>query len=543
MPFNKSPSVASEQFFILLSSLPFAQQGTMEKPVVFIASANPSSVIDAPYLSEVKDEIRYIDELFSELEFANKIMYPSPSLETDADTIHKAFVKFSQELAIFHYSGHASQSNFTLTDGQYNRDQLLKLLSGKKPKLVFLNGCSTYGYVNALLEHGVEAVIATSTAVNDGRASEFAKKFYFSFTRSRKTLRQAFDEAVSSSSTLSAKQSLFLRGGFSTQIPDQPCAWGLYYANPDILNWDLLNELATAVRPSAIDRQKAYLCDRDGYLSRFYPSFDLDYRPDNLRRSVQHFLLVGEDSQSPLGLARKLVYEKITKAPERRYTYPFNPNNRQRVTDDMIAKLNRVHCEPLRIAREVYKVVKGENADTDLSFDSFLALPDVRRSDYTIVALQIHSDDLDEKVVRSIKQFISTFRPAQTAPPAEPPYLLFFWNIIYAPKKARLWDFFGGNPVRKLLEPFKAPGFFDPDDLENSPLVILNRGDELLTVPDGEKDIRNWFQNYLSVNSYSDNDFQDVKQVVPVDKNEKLDVPTLETRLLRLIERINNQPD
>ena len=511
----------------------------MSKPVIFIASANPSTLNDEPYLLALKDEIKFIDELLNELELNEEIIYPTPSTETDSEGIRKAFVKISQNLTVFHYCGHASQTNFTLTDGGYSQDQLLKLLSGKKPKLVFLNGCSTYGYVEALLSAGVEAVIATSTSVPDGQASEFAMAFYFSFTRPLRTLKQAFDEAVATSGVLSGKPSTFLRGGFPTEIPDAPCAWGLYYNQPEVLKWTLVAKRLTTEKLPPIDRQKAFLCDRDQYRNVFDPSFNLSQGLDVLYRPVQHYLIVGEDSQSPLGLARKLVYEKITKNPDRIYNYPFDPNDRRRDVDDMLVKLNRAYDTPFKIRRELYKIVKGQDDSTSLSFDEFLGIPAIKNSQYTIVALQIKADDLNEKVLGSIRQFMTEFRPPETgASSPTHPYLLFFWNIIFTPKQSWYSVFIPGNSVKKILRPFRDSGLVDPDDPARSPLIILNQDDELLAVPDQRKYIEEWFRNYLRHAPDADKE-RVITSIFQPDHPGKIDVPALEDKLLTLIERFN----
>lgn len=511
----------------------------MSKPVVFLASANPSSLDNGPYLREIKDEIKYIDELLTELELKEEIIYPTPSTETDATILHNAFVKISQNLTIFHYCGHASQTNFTLTDGNYNQDRLLKLLSGKKPKLVFLNGCSTYGYVEALLNAGVEAVIATSTSVPDGQASEFAKQFYFSFTRPLKSLKESFDEAVSTSAVLSGKTSIFLRGGFPTEIPDAPCSWGLYYSQPEILKWFLVEKRNYAEKRPLIDRQKAFLCDRDQYRNVFDPSFNLNLGLDVLYRPVQHYLMVGEDYQSPLGLARKLVYEKITKNPDRIYNYPFDPNDRRRDADDMLVKLNRAYDNATKIRRELYRVVKGQDNSTSLSYEDFIRISEVKNSQYTLIAVEINADDLLENVVRSIRQFMSDFKPADPEPnPGGQPYLLFFWNIIYTPKDAWYSFIVPGNSVRKILRPFKDSGLFNPDDPANSPLIILNQNDELLAVPDQKKYLEEWFRKYLRNASETDKE-KVINSIFQSDNPKKIDVPDLEDKLMMLIERLN----
>ncbi len=44
--------------------------------------------------------------------------------------------------------------------------------------MVFLNGCSTKGQVEGLLNVGMEKIIATDRSIDDGMATEFAMSFY-----------------------------------------------------------------------------------------------------------------------------------------------------------------------------------------------------------------------------------------------------------------------------------------------------------------------------------------------------------------------------
>ncbi|GAB3921768.1 CHAT domain-containing protein [Larkinella terrae] len=507
------------------------------KPIILVASANTSNLTDQGYLSELKDEIKSLNNLFDPLELKGDLIYRTPLEGADADDVFKAITDISENLTIFHYSGHASQTHFVLTDGNYNQNQLIKLLSGKKPKLIFLNGCSTYGYVEALLDNGVGAVIATSTAVPDGQASKFAKDFYYAFTKPLRTLEQAFDEAVSTLPKLAGHQSLYLRGSLSTESPETPCAWGLYYRNADILSWDLLNKRPKApAKTTLIDLQKAYICGRDDYRT----AFDSSFRLDVLNRTVQHYLMVGEDYQSPLGLARKLVYEKITNNTNTSYTYPFNP------TENRTVELNGSYQESIKINFEVYKALKGQNKSDRYAYEDIISIPEVQHSQFTIVALQIKADDLKEKkVVDSIRQFMVDFRPPDdNGNPTKPPYLLFFWNIIYKPSESWFSSFIAGNPVKKILKPFREFGLFNPEDLEKSPLIILNENDEPLLVPDAEVDIQKWLKNnltgFISLERMQ-SEVGNAKQRVCDTKGKKTDASKLEILFRDLIDEINTK--
>ena len=71
-------------------------------------------------------------------------------------------------------------------DGAAHAEGLAGLLGDQRGlKLVFLNGCSTLPQVDLLLGAGVPAVIATSHAINDPVARDFAIAFYQALTIGR----------------------------------------------------------------------------------------------------------------------------------------------------------------------------------------------------------------------------------------------------------------------------------------------------------------------------------------------------------------------
>jgi hypothetical protein len=61
-------------------------------------------------------------------------------------------------------------------------------------KLVFLNGCSSRGHVQGLLDAGIPGVIATSQAIDDEVATELSARFYTALA-SGSSIRTAYAEA------------------------------------------------------------------------------------------------------------------------------------------------------------------------------------------------------------------------------------------------------------------------------------------------------------------------------------------------------------
>src|SRR5262249_38487056 len=103
-------------------------------------------------------------------------------------------------IRIFHFGGHASGSMLLFEDKAGNPTQahasgLAGYLGRQRGLvLVFLNGCCTEPQVRQLREAGVKAVVATTRAIQDGVAAEFARTFYAELAA--RPLRDAFETAV-----------------------------------------------------------------------------------------------------------------------------------------------------------------------------------------------------------------------------------------------------------------------------------------------------------------------------------------------------------
>ncbi|MBX7240600.1 MAG: CHAT domain-containing protein [Bacteroidia bacterium] len=108
-----------------------------------------------------------------------------------------------RNIAILHYSGHANAKAIELwEDAEQNlnknayADGLAQFVGAQNcVRVVFLNGCSSQGQINAFLKNGVKAVIATNKPVNDSIAESFARHFYTAWI-SGKSLGEAFTGAL-----------------------------------------------------------------------------------------------------------------------------------------------------------------------------------------------------------------------------------------------------------------------------------------------------------------------------------------------------------
>jgi WD40 repeat protein len=170
-----------------------------DKPVILLAFAN-----------DLTGQVGVLRKLDAERDLINLALQPALSLcepvviesATLADILD-AFRKYRDRIQVFHYAGHANGFQLLLETDQGGAQAafaggLAEFLGQQHAlQLVFLNGCSTEGQVDGLLEAHVPAVIATSQAIDDAVACEFANQFYRTLAGGA-TLQTAFVEAGAS---------------------------------------------------------------------------------------------------------------------------------------------------------------------------------------------------------------------------------------------------------------------------------------------------------------------------------------------------------
>jgi hypothetical protein len=141
-------------------------------------------------LPELHQEVSRLDGLFQGLKDRGVDYRHLPYARLEG--IRNALDEHRHRIAIFHYAGHADEGRLMLeaalgsADGAAHAEGFARLLGAQRGlKLVFLNGCSTLPQVDLLLGAGVPAVIATSRAINDAVARDFAVAFYEALTVGR----------------------------------------------------------------------------------------------------------------------------------------------------------------------------------------------------------------------------------------------------------------------------------------------------------------------------------------------------------------------
>ncbi len=209
----------------------------MELPVVFLTFANDKSA----HLGLLDEERKVICEHLIPLESKQFFqLYREPTATTD--DIIDYLTKFKDRVVLFHYGGHADSDSLMMTDQEGNAAGVAQLLAQQSNlKLVFLNGCSTKGQVELLLELDIPAVIASSVPINDAKAKDFAANFYLALVNDH-NLKEAFEIAAGGVKFRDGNDMQIYRGlkPRSAQV-DEPLPWGLYVneKNPDALAWKL----------------------------------------------------------------------------------------------------------------------------------------------------------------------------------------------------------------------------------------------------------------------------------------------------------------
>ncbi len=230
----------------------------MEHPTIFLAFSNSQD----DYLTMLKRESKQINRALEALDDKGLVKIIREE-SADLDVIFHNFNRFKDQIAIFHYAGHASGSNLSFEGGAGNSDGLANLFAQQKNlKLVFLNGCSTKGQVDKLLELGVPAVIATSIPINDTKATEFAEQFYRAMSN-KSTIKGAFNFAVAwlqakygntEIPTIIENHRGFRLENEATQAKNI-MPWGLYLnANTDVLDWTLPTRFVQTMTRPATDQ-------------------------------------------------------------------------------------------------------------------------------------------------------------------------------------------------------------------------------------------------------------------------------------------------
>jgi tetratricopeptide (TPR) repeat protein len=215
---------------------------------VFFAFANDRAE-GGRFLRNLPDEQRHVREAMEAAVEAGLCEVVERSNAT-VDEVLDVFQdpKYRDRIAVFHFGGHAGDAELLLESAAgeatvAHASGLARFLGQQRGlELVFLNGCSSRGQVQGLLDAGVPAVIATSQAIDDAVATEFSSRFYKALA-SGTPVRTAYQEAQGA---VQVRRGAAARGAYRSFVPEVVAEdrwpWDLYVApgaEERVVRWSL----------------------------------------------------------------------------------------------------------------------------------------------------------------------------------------------------------------------------------------------------------------------------------------------------------------
>ena len=209
------------------------------KPIIFFVFANDLKN-PGNFLTELKPEQRDLDLLFNRSDLPVELSgIHRFSTYTNIQELVEDLNHYSNQIIIFHFSGHSKGLNIFIEDSSSSNVKVSGnslqafLREEKNLKLVFLNGCANKEIVNSLIKTKIDVIIATNGQISDSDARSFSKTFYESFIKG-KTLQTAFESAKgiirNDENRTYPKRGFEIDDNDNSEIP-----WGLYYKNKKIL--------------------------------------------------------------------------------------------------------------------------------------------------------------------------------------------------------------------------------------------------------------------------------------------------------------------
>ena len=144
------------------------------KPFLFLTFANN----EKKPLPKLQEESDLLMQALAPLAKAERVQIHPDNFAT-IDKVANYLTLYKDQILLFHYAGHANSQHLILTDQAAKAGGIAQLLAQQNNlQLVFLNGCSTKGQVQVLLDLDIPIVIATSAPIKDRLAMDFANSFY-----------------------------------------------------------------------------------------------------------------------------------------------------------------------------------------------------------------------------------------------------------------------------------------------------------------------------------------------------------------------------
>lgn len=218
----------------------------LKRPVIFMTYANaigkPAEYL--PALGKERQALSQVTDAYQKKGWG----LVRTSVADPAHLVNNV-IEWSDQMVVFHYSGHATGKELKLVgiDGEgkdmkkQNLRDVLEASTGSL-HLVFLNACLTRELAKELQGIKIPVVIATKVEINDNLAVTFSSTFYKALI-SGKSIRIAFNMAktAADASTVSNVTSAFsfVRNAAESKS-DLP--WELFYTKEEDLEWTIKPE-------------------------------------------------------------------------------------------------------------------------------------------------------------------------------------------------------------------------------------------------------------------------------------------------------------
>jgi hypothetical protein len=272
-------------------------------PTIMTVFSNRGS--DSPeFLAGLEKERKELTGLLFATQAREKLSFVPLAEDVSKTFLETQFMGYGSKMRVFYYGGHADTLSLDLATGDaFSVDAFAENIKNCPAlKLVFLNGCSTKGFVKRIFERSasqgaqIQAVIANSFPVNDQEARLFAVRFFRRLVDGL-PLEAAFRTAIIDFPQYARRDKNIYRMGIDKKTMDvndirlvepaevageprrasvsenqllagdkESAPWGLYISNEKILDWTLyevkketsveIGDLETKIKLKANDIMK-----------------------------------------------------------------------------------------------------------------------------------------------------------------------------------------------------------------------------------------------------------------------------------------------
>ncbi|WCT13625.1 trypsin-like serine peptidase [Mucilaginibacter jinjuensis] len=173
---------------------------------------------------------------------------------------------------------------------------------------------------------------------------------------------------------------------------------------------------------------EAFMCDRVEFSDNFREYYDSN------KHTIQNYLIVGEQPNSTVGLARKLIYENFIKEKhESQYKYPLDLNLNIKHSDNEGIIQIRENTTFTRFVTKIVEVLGLENENTK-DYNTYQHLDNIiaelKKGKPSLLFFEIaYGNGRIDKILSVFKEFTDLVNTQNTGTNK----VLFFWCVSYPP--------------------------------------------------------------------------------------------------------------